>query len=500
MAPNGAGPRGYGYGDGRAISIGEVVVGGRRSELQLKGAGTTPFCRNADGRAVLRSSTREFLASEAMHHLRVPTTRALALVASRLDTVQRPWYAPNTSSTVPCRDAAGATSCAAWRDAGECERNVGFMRERCTKTCGRCDDAHLHGGDLHRAERCAITTRVATSFARVGHFELYGRRAKKGEAGALGDLEALARHVLKRDFVDVDDEDAPLQRRLLAMAEASAARLLTMAIEWIRVGYVQSNFNADNCLVSGVTVDYGPFGFIEAYDPTWAMWVGSARSTHFSFLNQHVAAGKNFAQFAKSLEPLLDTAGTRALRGIVRGYDARADAALAQMWRRKLGLAVWDSDASALLRELDRLLQLVPTDYTIFFRQLSAAAASAEAEAEEAMAEAALEAVRPAFHGAQPDESAWLRWLRRWFSTLSTQGVAPAAAGQSMLTENPKFVPREWMLAEAYNAAAAGNHTPVELLLELFRRPYDEQTEDEARYYRPAPLEARSQGGIGFMS
>ena len=92
-----------------------------------------------------------------------------ALVASRLDTVQRPWYAPNTSSTVPCRDAAGATSCAAWRDAGECERNVGFMRERCTKTCGRCDDAHLHGGDLHRAERCAITTRVAPSFTREIH-------------------------------------------------------------------------------------------------------------------------------------------------------------------------------------------------------------------------------------------------------------------------------------------------------------------------------------------
>ena len=147
VKPNGAGSRGYGYGDGRAVSIGEVLTdGGERWELQLKGGGRTPFCRGSDGRAVLRSSAREFLASEAMAALGVPTTRALSLVASAHETVQRPWYA-NASSAI----AIGAHT-------GE-----------------------KHGGDIQRAEQVAITTRVARSFLRVGQFELYGRRARRGE-------------------------------------------------------------------------------------------------------------------------------------------------------------------------------------------------------------------------------------------------------------------------------------------------------------------------------
>eukprot|EP00966_Prymnesium_polylepis_P105565 2445176-Prymnesium_polylepis.1 len=164
VQPNGAGPRGYGYGDGRAVSIGEVYTdGGERWELQLKGGGKTPFCRGSDGRAVLRSSTREFLASEAMAALGVPTTRALSLVASARERVNRPWYA-NQSAAI----ALGA-------QAGD-----------------------KHGGDIMRAEPVAITTRVARSFLRVGQFELYGRRARRGEKRGREELEQLARHALRR--------------------------------------------------------------------------------------------------------------------------------------------------------------------------------------------------------------------------------------------------------------------------------------------------------------
>ena len=189
--PDGAGAAGDGYGDGRAISLAEVVVpSSGRWELQLKGAGTTPFARRGDGRAVLRSSAREFLGSEALFHLGVPTTRALSLVASGSEAVWRPWYS----------NSSGA-------DAGAGAR---------------------HGGDVMQAERAAITCRVARSFARVGHFELFGRRARRGDAAARAQLEALFAHVARREFADepgvIAPARAPLSTRVLALAGAAARR------------------------------------------------------------------------------------------------------------------------------------------------------------------------------------------------------------------------------------------------------------------------------------
>ena len=241
VQPNGAGPNGNGYGDGRAISIAQVSFSRtEKLELQLKGGGRTPFCRNADGRAVLRSSTREFLASEAMAALGVPTTRALSLVASKSETVQRPWYR-NASTDIA----------------------IGMHKPV------------KHGGDLMRSEATAITTRVATSFLRVGQIELYARRARKGDEIGRRQLEALARFTLNREYHDVDyavaaaDDDASppptLAQKLLKMAYAARKRFAFLGAEWLRVGYTQSNFNADNCLLGGVTVDYGPFGFLEKY-------------------------------------------------------------------------------------------------------------------------------------------------------------------------------------------------------------------------------------------
>ena len=232
VQPNGAGPTGNGYGDGRAVSIAEVLTSaGARWELQLKGAGKTPFCRNADGRAVLRSSVREYLASEAMHHMGVATTRALSLVGSADETVRaagtadaisvsvvlggvrfvlavdqvlRPWYSTTTyggdaNASTACDDTD--SRCALWAGAGECDRNAAFMEERCAKSCAKCSTTWsgrgrgMHGGDLHQRERCAITTRVARSYLRVGHFELFGRRARsgRGEAASTGHRSRLER-------------------------------------------------------------------------------------------------------------------------------------------------------------------------------------------------------------------------------------------------------------------------------------------------------------------
>ena len=223
VIPPGTGPRGDGYGDGRAISIGEVVLpdgvcdgsggsGPGRMELQLKGGGKTPFSRGADGAAVLRSSVREFLASEAMHALGVPTTRALSLIASAspADVIMRPWYSAENDGEEP---------------------------------------------DIMQANRRAITTRVARSFLRVGQFELYGRRAARGERIGRKELEELARHALKREYPAlVPAAGQPLQPALRAMLRAASVRFAELAAHWLRVGYVQSNFNADNCLVGGVTM------------------------------------------------------------------------------------------------------------------------------------------------------------------------------------------------------------------------------------------------------
>jgi uncharacterized protein YdiU (UPF0061 family) len=251
IKPDGAGPRGYGYGDGRAISIGEVRIEGvgtddeeecpawahagecaknsefmlascRKScnvstgstpwELQLKGSGKTPFCRGSDGRAVLRSSLREFVASETMAALGVPTTRALSLVVSADERVQRAWYT-NKSAAI----AIGA-----------------IKRDK-------------HGGDVVRAERVAITTRVARSFLRVGQFELYGRRASRREPDGLRQLEQLARHALRREYPEAlgpatctRAAGTPLQVLLLEMARKASARFARLSADWIRVGYTQS--------------------------------------------------------------------------------------------------------------------------------------------------------------------------------------------------------------------------------------------------------------------
>ena len=234
--PGGAGADSDGYGDGRAISLAEVIASstGMRYELQLKGAGRTPFARGGDGRAVLRSSIREFIASEAMHFLRVPTTRALSLIVSGSETVQRPWYRQNVS-TAPNQQ---------------------------------------HGGDHLKTEPIAVVCRVSSSFLRVGHFELFGRRARKGRRpNARHELEQLARHAIFRDYPEA--VGATLSDQILSMAGLAAQRMAAMAADWVRVGYAQSNFNSDNCLIAGVTVDFGPFGFIERFKKKWGMWVGS---------------------------------------------------------------------------------------------------------------------------------------------------------------------------------------------------------------------------------
>lgn len=272
---------GNAYGDGRAISIGEFA----NQELQLKGGGPTPFCRTADGRAVLRSSIREFLASEAMHHLNVRTTRALSLVVSQKDTVNRPWYSNNAKVTLPSPDDPRLANYSV-----EEKQNI-LAQLRTEKS----------DPNIMIREPCAITCRVSPSFVRVGHFDLFARRVEKiaqvgkdmfGDGDNNGkkqsrydtstrewkELTELVWHACYREFREEAfvpfKEENDIVGAATVLLDQSADRLATMTANWIRVGFAQGNFNADNCLVGGHTMDYGPFGFMEEYSPFFAKWTG----------------------------------------------------------------------------------------------------------------------------------------------------------------------------------------------------------------------------------
>lgn len=451
--PPGAGPRSDGYGDGRAVSLAEVVTDtGERWELQLKGGGATPFRRGGDGRAVLRSSVREFLASEAMYHLNVSTTRALSLVVSREERVMRPWYSGH-------------------------------------------DQGERHGGDVMQSEPCAITTRVSRSFIRVGTFELFSRRAARGSSQALAELRALAQHTIRRDFQPHVQQDAPFSAQLLGMARASAQAFVRMAADWLRVGYAQSNFNSDNCLVSGATVDYGPFGYMERWRSDWGMWIGSGH--HFSFMNQPNAAIRNFRQFAHSLVPLLDAQGAAQVRAIATEMEDQMPRAVQTMWASKLGLRSGAASAG-LMRSLEALVAQSEVDYTLFWRQLCEVALRKPSQGKDdvlgLLEEVFYEGPSPALR------LRWEEWVHRWLDELLQEGRDPDAVSKEMKSLSPKYVPREWMLVQAYKSAEQGNYDMVHTLLKLFQKPYEEQPQYEALFYRRAPDGASEQGGVGFMS
>ncbi|CAE7931948.1 selO [Symbiodinium necroappetens] len=448
---------GNGYGDGRAISVGELLAHGQRFELQLKGAGRTPFCRGGDGRAVLRSSIREFLASEAMHHLGVETTRALSLVVSGSETVRRPWYADNSP--------AG---------------NLYSSREPNTMV----------------NEACAITTRVAPSFLRVGHVDLFARRAAASPGGsAATELEQIVEHALFREYPDIAERAEPLPERAVAMLEAFADRLAALVSGWLRVGFCQGNFNSDNCLVGGRTMDYGPFGFIDRYDPLFAKWTGSGE--HYGFLNQPQAAMANYHTLVTSVAVLLkEQAKEEAVRLIEAGAQ-KIRAAVLDVFTKKLGFASSSEAAVELWKELEPLLRKSKIDYTIFWRQLMPVL--------DAGAEGQLGHLDRAFYEPPNDElrQEWDAWLQKWAAAVLSEGEGGEGARQQVASRlgavNPKYVPREWMLVEAYTKASEGDYTVVQELYELFKRPYDEQPAYE-RYYSRGPDDIVSRGGVAYMT
>jgi len=437
---------GNAYGDGRAVSILEAVINGKRWEMQLKGGGRTPYCRGADGRAVLRSSIREFLAQEHMHALGVPTSRSLSLYTSKTETVRRPWF-----------------------NNGSYSRDPEVMIE----------------------EAVAITTRVAPSFLRVGQLELFGRRARKKEhPKAMEELEQIVLHLIDREYSDVIDVNLPLQEKVIILAKEFRSRLTSMVANWIRVGYCQGNFNSDNCAAGGFTLDYGPFGFIDMFDPRYQPWTGGG--VHFSFLNQPQAAERNFHMFCLALKPLLAShqVALGQLDKIREDFPQAMQGQMIMMWASKLGLKTFDA---SLFNELIKLMIETAVDYTIFFRELSTVPEDISPLTKSFYGDAVLN---------EKILKSWSEWLEKW--KLLVDANSPESReelSEQMKAINPKYTLREWFLVPAYKQATNGDYTLIKELQEVMTNPYTEQSKEiEEKYYREKPSEFFEIAGISHVS
>src|SRR5690554_4542092 len=440
---------GNGYGDGRAISVLEAVINGHCWEMQLKGGGRSPYCRGGDGRAVLRSSVREFLAQEHMHALGVPTSRSLSLYVSKTEKVRRPWYSEGSRSRDP---------------------------------------------DILVSEPVAITTRVASSFIRVGQLELFGRRARKNEhPQALEELEKIVLHLINRDYSNVIAPTLAMQDKVVALAQEFRSRLTSLVANWIRVGYCQGNFNSDNCAAGGYTLDYGPFGFCDVFNPRFQPWTGGG--DHYAFLNQPVAAEANFHMFCVALRPLLAEHPhcLQKLNEISEGFAAAMQAEMEKIWAAKLGLDKFDPP---LFRALAELMMHMRLDYTLFFLDLSALPDD-------------IGPLKKSFYK-NPDglNERWSAWLNQWRTLVgitNSENVKSAYSGEDLSSQmkqvNPKYSLREWHLVPAYQQAAAGDYEALRELQDVMTQPYTEQSQHiEDKYYRLKPLELFGVGGASHYS
>ena len=433
---------GNGYGDGRAISIFEGLFNGKRWEMQLKGGGPTPYCRGADGRAVLRSSVREFLAQEYMHALGVPTSRSLTLYVSQTETVSRPWYSQNSKSFDP---------------------------------------------DILVDNPVAISTRVAPSFLRVGQLELFARRARSNaHPKAFEELRMIVAHLIEREYLSEIDQSLHFADQIVELAKILSERLTSLIANWLRVGYCQGNFNSDNCSAGGYTLDYGPFGFCEIFDTEFQPWTGGGG--HFAFFNQPLAAEANYQMFWAAVRPLLaeDADALERLDSVRRGFAETMQQQLQTMWAAKLGLAEFNPQ---LFNQLIKLMSQSEVDYTILFRELSNIPDD-------------ILALKKSFYvntSTQLDEK-WQNWLTAW-RKLVIQDDNQEEVSKKMKQVNPKFTWREWLIVPAYEQAQQGDYSLVKELQEVLNHPYEEQSQAiEEKYYRLKPKALFNAGGISHYS
>ena len=426
-------------GDGRAIILGEAV--NRRGEhwtLQLKGAGPTPYSRRADGLAVMRSSLREFLCSEAMHHLGVPTTRALSLILT------------------------------------------GEQVERDMFYDGRPEE-----------EPGAVVCRVAPSFLRFGNYELHAAR------GELDVLRRLADFTIRTLFPQLGEPSPAVYGQWFAEVCRTTAELM---VHWLRVGFVHGVMNTDNLSILGLTIDYGPYGWLEDYDPLWTPNTTDAEGRRYCYGRQPTIAHWNLAQLANALHPLIGDPEPleQGLTDYSRWFEEGWQATMAA----KLGLVAFQAETdTTLTQDLLALLPAVETDMTLFYRHLADIPAG---NADHRIAPAELAApLMAAFYRPEQLTPTYLEqlgsWLGRYRQRLRHDGLVDAERKQRMHAVNPKYVLRNYLAQLAIDDIGAGDFSLTSELLDVLRHPYDEQPGRE-RFAEKRPEWARHRPGCSMLS
>jgi uncharacterized protein YdiU (UPF0061 family) len=423
-------------GDGRAINLGEVV--NRRGEhwtLQLKGAGETPYSRSADGLAVLRSSVREFLCSEAMYHLGVPTTRALSLILTGEEVIRDMFY----------------------------------------------------NGNL-KPEPGAVVCRVAPSFTRFGNFQIFAARDE------IELMKRLVDYTIRTDFPHLGEPSFDVY---LKWFEEVCRRTAEMIVHWQRVGFVHGVMNTDNMSVLGLTIDYGPYGWLENYDPNWTPNTTDAGERRYRFGNQPQIAFWNLGQLANAIYPLIDR--VEPLQQAIDAYKDTFEQGWQNMVAAKLGLGAYDPVIDHELNtELLILLQMVETDMTIFYRKLAELVMDVELS-DDALMMPLMEAY---YVPEQLTEDYKIRlgnWLKSYIKRVQNSGIADAERIKTMNAANPKYVLRNYLAQLAIDKAEQGDFSMVNELLELLRHPYDEQPGKE-EFALKRPDWARQRAGCSMLS
>ncbi len=390
-------------GDGRALLLGEVDSPAGPMEVQLKGAGRTPYSRMGDGRAVLRSSIREFLCSEAMHHLGAPTSRALCL----------------TGSSLPVR------------------------RER--------------------VETAAVVTRVAPSFIRFGHFEHFS------QPGRTAELRQLADFVITHHYPDCAAAPQPV----LALLEAVTRRTATMLAHWQSLGFCHGVMNTDNMSILGLTIDYGPFGFLDVFDPQH-ICNHSDEQGRYAFARQPQVAWWNLHALAQALVPLVgDGQGSdddvAAIRAALEPFSSHFSSDMMGLMRAKLGLSGSHDTDGPLVDDWLRLLAANRADYTIAMRWLCDVPGTASGSQ-----------TPPRLRDLFLDRDAFDAWLQRWRDRIALTPVSDTERQAAMRAANPKYILRNHLAQQAIDRAEAGDFSEVQRLLLVLSRPFDEQPEHDA--------------------
>ena len=405
-------------GDGRAITLGEIIAtDGRRHELQLKGAGKTPYSRTADGRAVLRSSVREFLCSEAMHWLGVPTTRALSLVATGEAVVRDMFYDGNP-----------------------------------------------------RPEPGAVVCRVAPSFVRFGNFQIHAAHEEHQA------LRRLLDYVIREHFPGL---------AYPSFFHEVCRRTARLMVDWMRLGFVHGVMNTDNMSILGLTIDYGPYGWLEGYDPLWTPNTTDAQGRRYAYGQQPHIAQWNLARLAEALLPLVPREALE--QGLVL-YAETFNDGWQQAFFSKIGLTSRKPADEELLRQLFEGLAEGETDFTLFFRGL----------AEVAPEQPSLEPLRRAFYDDAP-RPRLQAWVEKHSERVREENLDSAERRRLMNRVNPKYVPRNYLAQLAIDALDKGDGSVLERLMRVLERPYDEQPEHDALAER-RPEWARHRAGCSALS